>query len=304
MKKASIDIGSNSILLLVVDDDFQILANESRVTGLGRYLDETGSFSEQAMLESEKVLAEYAQICESLELRREEVIVTATEASRVAKNAHSFYQAIEKRYGLKVNIITGEAEAYFATQGVLFDKGITADEITIMDIGGASTELIRVNTSEGRIIRSFSMPIGVIRMNNWELDGCRVPEMKRTLGDYKSDIELVNDTKIYCVAGTMTSVGNMALNNREYREQDVHGFEMPADDIETLLESYQGHAPADILERFPFLGKRSGSIISGLLLAKELLRELNCKMIYISTYGVRYGTLLKGEVSDGDLFKG
>ena len=118
------------------------------------------------MEDSFKVLSLYQKKCLDHDIDPAKILATATEASRVAKNSSEFYAKVKKELGIDVKIISGEAEAYYSTMGILFDTKITDPEITIMDIGGASTELIKVNTAKKEIIHSFSMPVGAVRMNN------------------------------------------------------------------------------------------------------------------------------------------
>lgn len=300
-KRASIDIGSNSILLLVAEFDdgkIKIVENESNVTGLGRDLDKNGVFIDEAMDESFSVFMDYAEICKKHGLYLEDVVVTATEASRVATNAQNYFEKIKRDIGFDVKIITGEAEAYYSTTGILFDEKIKDEFITIMDIGGASTELIRVNVPKKEIIHSFSMPVGAVRMNNWKLEGTLAKNLGSVLQNFKKDIECVKAQKLFCVAGTMTSVGNIYLNNKNFNESQVNGLEFKCMEVETMYIKYRDITSDEFLKQFPFLGKRSKTIYSGIVLAKNILDKLESSDVYISTFGLRYGTLLAGEIKN------
>lgn len=301
--RASIDIGSNSILLLALGGDFKPILNEARVTGLGRDLDSTGKFSKEAMEESRDAFKFYHSLCLEKSIDPSSVIVTATEASRVASNSKDFFEEIKNDFGFKVKIISGEAEAYYSTLGVLADKKIKEEFITIMDIGGASTELIRVNTKTRKIITSFSMPIGVVRLNSWLKDGLRDEKRDQVFEQYSNQLGEVSCSRVYCVAGTMTSVGNMYLGHREFVESDVHGLLIEYKEISSLFSRYKSIEPASILKEFPFLGKRASTIQSGLYLANSLLSLIRCREAYISTFGLRYGTILAGGIEDGFIFK-
>ncbi|MAZ48701.1 MAG: hypothetical protein CME65_09060 [Halobacteriovoraceae bacterium] len=301
--RASIDIGSNSILLLALDGDLKPILNEARVTGLGRGLDSTGKFSEEAMKDSRAVFKYYHSLCVEKNIDPSSVIVTATEASRVASNSKDFFAEIKSHFGFDVQIITGKAEAYYSTLGVLADEKIKDEFITIMDIGGASTELIRVNTITREIINSFSMPIGVVRLNSWLKDGVREEKRDQVFELYSDQIREVSCSRVYCVAGTMTSVGNMHLGHKEFIESDVHGLMIKYKEIDSLFSRYKAVEAASILEEFPFLGKRASTIQSGLYLATSLLSLIGCTEAYISTFGLRYGTILAGGIEDGFIFK-
>ena len=99
MLKASIDIGSNSVLLLIseyVDGSFQDIESKSRVTSLGRNLDETGKFQDKSMDATFDALKEFKKIIGKYDIKPEETIMTATEASRVASNAADFFKKLRR----------------------------------------------------------------------------------------------------------------------------------------------------------------------------------------------------------------
>lgn len=305
MKKASIDIGSNSILLLAADLglELKVLLNESNVTGLGRDLDKNGKFLDISMEESFEVLRLYTKLCRELDISTSDIIATATEASRVASNAGIFFTKVKEELGLSVQILSGEGEAFFATQGILFDKNITDKVITIMDIGGASTELIRVEVSTKKISNSFSMPVGAVRLNNWRANDKQDEKISKVMSDFSEQLASMNTSKLYCVAGTMTSVGNMHLGHKKFIEEDVNGLNMKTSEVATMLNTYKNFTDLQFLEVFPFLGKRAKTIYSGLILSNTILKELRVEKIMISTYGLRFGTILADKIEEKYVWK-
>ncbi|MAX67470.1 MAG: hypothetical protein QF441_12270 [Bacteriovoracaceae bacterium] len=305
--RASIDIGSNSVLLLIAkvhEGKFEVIENHSQVTGLGRDLDKNKIFIEEAMVETSDVLSEYVSICNQYNIKTNDIIVTATEASRVAKNSKEFFDKIYKKLGVKIITITAEAEAYYSSIGILCDNLITLDEIIIMDIGGASTELIKVDVKAKEVIESFSMPVGSVRLNNWKMEHKHTEKLSRIFSDFSQQIKRMGTRELFCVAGTMTSVGNIYLNHREFVEKEVHGLSFEKKVLDQLLKKYAEFTPEDFLRDYPFLGKRSKTILSGIELANKLLDELYVERVYISTFGLRYGTLMTGGVKDAYIFRG
>lgn len=302
MINASIDIGSNSILLLIAKLNegkiVEVLENESQVTGLGRNLDETGEFIPEAMKDSLNALADYANILKQYDVNN--IVVTATEASRVAANASSFFKEVYEKTGLEIKIITGEAEAYYSTKGILLGSKLT--DMVIMDIGGASTELIKLTNSN--LDFSFSMPVGAVRLTNWFEKNLVNEKMHEAFNLFKDQLSNLKPTKqLYCVAGTMTSVANMDLENKEFIENQVHGHQINYSRICELSEKYDKYSPEQFLDEFPFLGKRSKTIRAGLYLAKSICEMLSVENLEVSTYGLRYGTLIEGEVKNEFIFK-
>lgn len=301
--RSSIDIGSNSILLLILDDENKIIEQESNVTGLGRGIDETGVFSKVAMEESWDVFEDYAKICKKHGIKLSEVTVTATEASRVASNSYTFFEKLKNEIGFCVTIISGEGEAYYSTMGILFDEKIQDEELVIMDIGGASTEIISVNAKDKTIKSSFSMPIGAVRMNNWNIKNIQTSEMERVFSDFSNQLADNKRDKLYCVAGTMTSVGNMYLGHSDFKELEVNGLEFTMKDLVNIHNMYKNISEEEILHKFPFLGKRAATIKSGLKLSVSICKKLEVAELYISTYGLRFGTAIAKDIKNEFIVK-
>lgn len=297
--RASIDIGSNSVLLLIADlsnGKFQELVKRSEVTALGRELDKAKSFHPESMEATFEAIKSYAEECDRAGVSRESIIATATEASRVATNAKEFFDKISRELGVTISVITSDAEAYFSTKGILFNSTFPSDVITVMDIGGASTELIKVNTKTFELLDSISMPIGAVRSTQWLEDDLFVQNLQKVFLDFRSDIDEFQGYPLFCVAGTVTSLGNMHLQRKDFIEEDVHGLNLRSEDVDNLFKRYASFNQEQFLELFPFLQKRSYSIRGGLHLVYHLIHRLLVKELTISTYGLRFGTLLEGKV--------
>lgn len=296
--RASIDIGSNSVLLLIADvtNNFQEISKQSYITSLGKELDKNKAFHPESMAATYEAIKNYAIECDKHNIPRSNIIATATEASRVAQNAPEFFDRIKNELGVSIQAITSQAEAYFSTKGILFNSTFESEVITIMDIGGASTELIKVNTKNFNILETISMPIGAVRAAQWLDDGLFVQNLQKIFLDFRNEIDKFQSKNLYCVAGTVTSLGNMHLQHKEFVEDDVHGLVLKAEDVDNLFKKYSEHSPEDFIELFPFLQKRSNSIRGGLHLVYHIVHRLLVKEITISTYGLRYGTILEGKI--------
>ncbi len=295
--KASIDIGSNSVLLLIAQTQpFQELYKDSEVTSLGKGLDQTGVFSEDSMLQTYNVLKRYLSKSREYHLSPSDVLATATEAARVAKNSKEFFATIKKDLGLEIKIITGNAEANLTTMGLLMDTHIHDKVINVMDIGGASTELIKVSVPTKSIIHSVSLPIGSVRISDWINAGHYEAKFAKIMTDFSSELDTFVGDHLYCVAGTMTSLGNMSLQKKTFVEDEVHGMVLERSQIEALFRDYQSWSPDQLSQAFPFLGKRVMAMRGGLSLAYHLIQRLRVKRIQISTYGLRYGLISLSEI--------
>lgn len=303
MLQASIDIGSNSILLLIIDkkddDTFSEIVNESRVTGLGKDLDKTGVFAVESMEDSEKALCEYSEILKKHNVDSRNIYITATEAARIAANAGDFFSKIEKKLSLSITIITGEGEAYYTTLGVLKGLEKNNNDVVIMDIGGASTELIAVtnNQDDFAIHYSVSLPMGSVRATDWGLDSDRKlnEKLSETIA-LNEKWEVYQTSRLVCVAGTMTSVGAMIKGMNDYQAEKIHLLEFSTEKLYNLIDSMKKEGVAKTSERYPFLKKRASTILGGAIIAKRIAEKLGVKEFVISTYGLRYGVVLNGGI--------
>lgn len=293
--RASIDIGSNSILLLVGTfslGKFDIVAKEANVTSLGKGIDKTGLFSDVAMAESYDVLKSYVDIIKKFDLCPDQVIVTATEASRVASNSRSFFARVKNELGLNVQIITGEGEAYYTSLGVI--AGSSDCDFTIMDIGGASTELMCV--VDRHLSHSISLPLGCVRATEWGQANCEIEQVENAFR--RIDWAKFKTERLVCEAGSMTSLAAVYLKLREYRDEDVQGLKLSFSDFEKFALKLNAITPAEILSDFPFLGKRAHVIQAGARIAVTICQRLGVKELEVSTYGLRYGTLKEGLIQE------
>lgn len=297
--RASIDIGSNTTLLLaaeVEEGSFVEKLNETRVTSLGKDLDKTGEFRDKSMNDTFKALSDYKSLLEKIEIKPEETIVTATEAARVAKNSKDFFSKVEKELGFQVTIINGEGEAYYTSFGVVSRSQIDQDSLTIMDIGGASTELIKIQVNPFKILNSVSLPLGSVRCSDWLKD--KIFEQKITEIFDNHDVNEYETSHLLCVAGSMTSLGSMIKGLKKFDSDTVNGTKISFDDFLKFTKKIKKRTPAELLLKFPFLGKRSKSIVGGAYLGEQMGTALKVKTFEISTLGLRYGTLLSGGIDE------
>lgn len=293
MKIASVDIGSNTILLLIGEmknDKFKEILTISKIAGLGKGIDKSGEFSKQSMEDAYKILSEYRSKVVEAGLKPEDVIMTATEASRVARNASDFYHKIAKELGFSCHIITAKAEGYFTALGVSGDlEELSKDEVVIMDIGGASTELIKAQRDPFDVIKSISFPVGSVRASDWQAQKIYEQKIKEVVNPeqttfYKADFLL-------CVAGSMTSMAAMVKGLKAFDADKINGQDINVNDLLNLKQDLRDLDPAAILAEYPFLEKRSTTIKAAIDVAIYFSSLLNVKKLRISTFGLRYGTI-------------
>lgn len=300
LMKASIDIGSNSILLLggtFEDQKFIEEINEAEVAGLGKDIDKNGYFEDDRMETAFNILEKYKEILKEKEVSPSEVILTATEASRVASNSKGFFEKIKNKLGFDIKVISAEGEAYYTAYGVSLDHSV-GENFTIMDLGGASTELIKVNLKPFEINESISLPLGSVRATDWLDSGDFSTNLSSILSSNESEIKKYKGNSLVCVAGTMTTMAAVILGLDKYQDADVQGKIIEMALFKNTVKDLEGLTSGEILTKYPLAGKRSTSLYGGGLVALEIGKVLETPSFSISTYGLRYGTLASGGLDE------
>jgi exopolyphosphatase/guanosine-5'-triphosphate,3'-diphosphate pyrophosphatase len=165
---AAIDVGSNSIKLLVARRDasepghWSEVLREKEMVRLGQETLATGSLSEEAMADGIDCLVRYAALARAAGASA--ITAVATCAVREAANGDEFVKRVRKETGLRLAVISGEEEARLITRAVRSDLPPSCDPLLVLDIGGGSTEVV---VAEGdRILLAESLDLGAVRLTD------------------------------------------------------------------------------------------------------------------------------------------
>ncbi|AUN96720.1 hypothetical protein DOM21_18210 [Bacteriovorax stolpii] len=301
MIRASIDIGSNSVLLLAAEIDekngtiTREILNESFITSLGKDLDVTKKFHPDSMKATYEALSEYKKLLEKINFPVKDTIMTATEASRVATNSREFYQKIKEELGFSVQIISSEGEAYYTALGVVSSFSKEREKIVVMDVGGASTELIQIQLNPFKIVETISLPVGSVRATDWKKKG----EFDQRMGEILSpDLSHYHTDTLVCVAGSMTALASMYLGQRVYEDKKIEGMKIAFKSFQDFSRDLQNTTVENLLLLFPFLGKRAPMVAGGSKVVELIGKKLNIDTMEVSTRGLRYGTVISGGIDE------
>jgi exopolyphosphatase / guanosine-5'-triphosphate,3'-diphosphate pyrophosphatase len=163
IRRAVIDVGTNSVKLLVADvDSREILpiSEQSQQTRLGHAFYETHRLQPDAIGATAKAVAGFAAVAR--EAQAASIRVIATSAAREAVNRDELTSGIEQASGLKVEVISGEQEAALGFQGVTTDPQLAQGSVLLMDVGGGSAQF--VFGCDGHAQFSHSFPLGSVRL--------------------------------------------------------------------------------------------------------------------------------------------
>src|SRR3954462_15786739 len=144
MNVAAIDIGTNSVRLLITDGSGKELAREMQITRLGQGVDKSGELLPEAIERTVQVLREYGALIGTHAVQR--IRDTATSAARDAKNRELFFDQAQQALGVLPECIPGEEEALLSFQGATSGLDANDGPFLVVDIGGGSTEFVLGST--------------------------------------------------------------------------------------------------------------------------------------------------------------
>jgi len=298
MRLAAFDVGSNTVLMLVVecgaDKNPHVLADMSRITRLGRGVDASGHLDPESAVRTLDTIAEFADNAHALAV--EKIVGVATAALRDASDGANFLASVRQRAGVTLEIITGQTEAQLSYLSTL--KGLRlspADKLLIVDIGGGSTELIRAEPD--RTLEVVSLQLGSVRLtervihhdpppaSEAEILRATVDKALRQLGwHYRPD-------RMVGIAGTVTTLCAIALGLERYSPESVHGYQLRAGEVSRLTELL-GSMPLERRKQLPGMEPgRADVLFAGGVILERVMNYFGCGDVIVSDQGVRWGLM-------------
>lgn len=304
MKLAAIDIGTNSIHMVIVRVDragaFEVVDRSKEMVKLGHRTLAEGRLSEQAMDVGLACLRRMQKLCKAHGCHY--VVAAATSAVREAENRDEFLWRIHEQTGIRVRVLSGIEEAELIFRAVQDGTDLTDRKALVFDLGGGSTEVV-VGNAFG-IHLADSLPVGIIRMTEEFVQDQGVTPKKR----YQALAERVRELSAGVVeqaaavgfdvaigtSGTFKTLSEMLERDAEASTGDV--IHLPAikrSDLATLTEQLQGMSEA---ERGGLKGmnpKRASNIAVGATIILELMTRLGVEEARLSNRALRDGLILE-----------
>lgn len=262
MKYAVIDIGSNSVRLLLWADGSALYKKKS-TTRLGEGLSLTGALSQAAMQRSAEAVCRFAEEGRAAGAR---VLAFATAAVRRASNGAEFVARVLDTCGVRVDVLSGEREAEAGLAGAL-----RGEDGAVIDIGGASTEVI-VQRS-GKAVFAVSADIGAVRLK----DVCG--EDKAKLQNYIREKLSAFDgapcaSEPVAIGGTATSLSAVFYGVQPYDPVKIDGSRLTRAEVAGLAEKLLAMPQEERLALRGMDAQRADILGGGALLFSMLLEKL------------------------------
>jgi exopolyphosphatase/guanosine-5'-triphosphate,3'-diphosphate pyrophosphatase len=303
VRRAVIDVGTNSVKLLVADvagREVQPVCEQSHQTRLGQGSYEAHRLGAEAIAATATVVAGFAAVAR--ERQAVSVRVIATSAAREAVNREELTAAVKAASGLDVEVISGEQEADWGFQGVTTTPELARGLLLLLDVGGGSTQC--VFGRDGQSLFRHSFPVGTVRLMETiacsdppkaeELAGCRnwlreflEREARPRLMVDQSPLTLVG------VGGTASILGCMEGGLVAFDRARLEATRLSAERVEWHLERLWG-LPLEERKKIVGLPKnRADVILMGVAIYQATMEAFGLRELRISTRGLRFAVVMQ-----------
>jgi exopolyphosphatase/guanosine-5'-triphosphate,3'-diphosphate pyrophosphatase len=298
---ATIDVGTNTILLLVaeLDEDgaFRVLTDRAEIARLGEGVDRTRSLSAAGVERALVVLREYVHACRNFGV--EEIAAAGTSALRDALNAKSFLARLKQEFKLDLRVLSGREEAAYSYLAVQKGLQLDAQDVLVVDVGGGSTEFILAK--DGKLHGLASLDVGSVRLTERFLasDPARKEECDRLIQTVDQSLtKLLADwggepsrTTMVGIAGTFTTLSAVEKGLTHYSHSEVHGSRLSRAEVERQVELYRARTVAERKQIAGLEPKRADVILAGALAIQRIMTLFDIDEAIVSDQGIRYGLL-------------
>jgi exopolyphosphatase / guanosine-5'-triphosphate,3'-diphosphate pyrophosphatase len=299
MRVAAIDIGTNSVLLLIAEargGELVPIVERSQITRLGQGVDATHALAPEATLRTLACLEEYGALIRTAGVDRTAAV--GTSAMRDARGGEDFRARAGAILGVEPQVVSGAEEASLTFAGAVTGLSLSGEIFTVFDLGGGSTEIIC--GAAGSALHAVSLDIGSVRLTERhvrsdpptpeELTSIRADAARALLGASASlDAAAPGSRTLIGVAGTVTTLAAFVRGVVPYDSARVHGARLSAVEV--------GRARAE-LAALPLASRRAlpainparaDVIVAGSVIVEELLAWAGASELIASDRGVRWG---------------
>lgn len=286
---AAIDVGTNSVRLLVADirsGKIQPLLKDLITTRIGKGMATSSYLKLEAITRTVDAVAGFYRNAQRF--AADKIYIFATSAVRDASNKEVFICETEKRLGITPQILSGEEEAKLSFLGATsaFQGEDLLKNIVVIDIGGGSTEIIFKKDT----VHGVSLPMGAVRLAEKPLSSSEIAKL------FFAEVENVPYKKpfIVGVGGTATSLAAIAQGLVKYDTSKVHGYKLTTT-VVNQVNAKLHKLTLQERENLPGLDPRRADIIPyGSEILATLLRLFNADSLTVSESDILEGRILAG----------
>lgn len=301
MRLAAIDVGSNSVHMLIADvsrdGHIEVVDRVKEMVRLGRKSFTTGLLTDESMDLTVLALANFRRLMRVRRVQRMRAV--ATSAVREARNRAAFVRRIQSDAGIPVEIISGHQEARLIFRAARHALGLDGGPHLLVDVGGGSVELVLVK--DGKALWMHSVKLGVARLSERFLYGDPPTAAQRKRLEKHLDAEIGELMLLARRAGVVNAIGTSGTINtivamaRAVRGEELgrlHGARAAAAEVSRLARDLV-EANAAMRAELPGMdAKRADLMPAAVLLADFVMRKSGAGELVACTWALREGVLL------------
>ena len=312
---AALDLGTKNCRLLIACPTgwgFRVVDSFSRIIRLGEGISATGCISEAAIERAIAALSICRDKIQSKKARRLRLI--ATEACRAASNADGFRDRVAAETGIRLEVIDRETEAALAVTGcspLLDPRGTGA---ILFDIGGGSTELVRIERDPGqhnaapRIKAWMSIPLGVVTLaehfGGKDVTPQSYTDMVREVAQHVAPFAAehgadLRDMHLLGTSGTVTTLAGVHLNLTRYDRRRIDGVWMNDADITATIARLLGMSYQERAGNNCISVERADLVLAGCAILDAIRNAFPLPRLRVADRGLREGMLVEMMREDG-----
>jgi exopolyphosphatase/guanosine-5'-triphosphate,3'-diphosphate pyrophosphatase len=292
-----IDLGSNTGRLIVMEaipGYAYRLADEIReLVRLREGMTKKG-LSSAAVERAMFTLRLFKRFCDATHV--DTILPTTTSAVREAANGPEFVRRVEQETGLRLEILSGEREAYYAMVGTLNEMPM--DDGYVIDIGGGSCQICKVR--ERDLAEAGSLPLGALALTERfvEHDPITDAEYEAVRREIEQQLDLLGwlgpaDGALAGVGGTIRNLAKIEAKRQNYPLNTLHGFRLSRESVEESIEQFR-ELPQEEREEIAGLNEdRADIILPGAMALAAIMDRLEKDCLTISVNGIREGLFLE-----------
>lgn len=301
MKKASIDLGTNTALLLIIDSSNpqgeNVIMDRSTMVRLGKGVDSTKRLSDEAMDKTLKCLKDYVIHLNENQIKPADVIAVTTATARDAENGKLFFDKVFKETGIQFKTLTGKEEAEASFKGGI-PPHLKADETLLFDLGGGSLEFqtlkegISLNIGSIRFTERYLKSNPVSDEEFWK---CREEidlQLTKAREEHPSLFKEKTISNLVGVAGTVVTLACLHLGLKTFDRNQLDACVLTRGDLHRLVEELKWRSNEERLQMPGMEKGREDVILAGALTTWRICEIFGFKELRVSTRGLRYGVLL------------
>jgi exopolyphosphatase/guanosine-5'-triphosphate,3'-diphosphate pyrophosphatase len=301
MRLAAIDIGTNSIHMIVVkvrpDLSFEIIDREKDMVRLGAGGLDGRSITPTAMAAALQTLAKFKRLAESHQV--DEIVAAATSATREADNGGDFIAEVAQATGIQIKVISGTEEARLIHLAAGYGVDIGASTAVVVDIGGGSVEITLGSATQMTLGRSFK--VGVIRLTERFVtsdplsggDERRlVKHLTDEMGAYLQQVVERGFDRVIGTSGTILSLGTVAIAGESASLEELRNRRVSAKALHKLRKKLTS---LSLEERLAVPGldpRRADLAVAGSVLFDTIVKRLGAAEFTLCDLALREGLVL------------